>query len=303
MMLDQNEKIWESISKLAIKLANEAGFILYENFRKPLSVEFKDKSGLDPVTNIDIQIQKHIRNSIKSHFPEHGFLGEEETSATSQNKNTSEYLWVVDPIDGTKNFVAGLPIYACSIGVLYKGIPYMGAIFLPWPNSTKGSVIHATKGSGAYFNDEKILLCENPQESKSSGLVTLPGSFTNIFNPSEILKNKIGDYRMTGSIAYEMAMSALGISQFMVSNAPSIWDIAAGTCIILESGGLVLEGVSERKRFRIFEEFKWKNLNSFNPNNESFEKVTASNLRKWQKPIIAGAPKIVNFTASNLRKR
>ena len=98
MMLDQSEKIWESISKLAIKLANEAGFILYENFRKPLSVEFKDKSGLDPVTNIDIQIQKHIRNSIKSHFPAHGFLGEDETSATSQYKNASEFLWVVDPI-------------------------------------------------------------------------------------------------------------------------------------------------------------------------------------------------------------
>ena len=179
----------------------------------------------------------------------------------------------------------------------------MGAMFLPWPNSTKGSVIHATKGSGTYFNDEKILLCENPQESKSSGLVTLPGSFTNIFNPSEILKNKIGDYRMTGSIAYEMAMSALGISQFMVSSAPSIWDVAAGTCIILESGGLVLQGVSEGKRFRIFEEFKWKNLDSLNPNNESFEKVTAYNLRKWQKPIIAGTPKVVNFTASNLRKR
>ena len=302
-MPEQSKKTQENIQKLAIKLAGEAGRILDEQFRKPLSVEYKDQSRLDPVTNIDKQIQTYLQNSIKSHFPDHGFLGEEENSEAIQKESASEFLWVVDPIDGTKNFIAGLPIYACSIAVLYRGCPYMGAIFLPWPNSGGGSILHAMRGSGAYLNDEKIIPPEHDQVSDFSGLKTLPGSFTNLFNPSQVLKNKIGDFRMTGSIAYEMGISALGITELMVSSAPSIWDVAAGICIVVESGGLVMEGVSRRKRFRILEEFKWSDFTTFNADNLPFENLTASNLRKWRKPLIAGSPKVVKFTASNLRKR
>ena len=302
-MSEQSKKTQENIQKLAIKLAGEAGRILDEQFRKPLSIEYKDKSKLDPVTNIDKQIQTHLQNSIKSHFPEHGFLGEEENSETAQKESVSEFLWVVDPIDGTKNFIAGLPIYACSIAVLYRGCPYMGAIFLPWPNSGGGSILHAMRGLGAYFNDEKIVSPKNGQESEFSGLKTLPGSFTNLFNPSQVLKNKIGDFRMTGSIAYEMGMSALGITELMVSSAPSIWDVAAGICIVVESGGLVMEGVSRKKRLKILEGFKWSDFTTFNTDNLPFENLTTSNLRKWRNPLIAGSPKVVKFTASNLKKR
>ena len=144
---------------------------------------------------------------------------------------------------------------------------------------------------------------KNGQESEFSGLKTLPGSFTNLFNPSQVLKNKIGDFRMTGSISYEMGMSALGITELMVSSAPSIWDVAAGICIVVESGGLVMEGVSRKKRLKILEGFKWSDFSTFNTDNLPFENLTTSNLRKWRNPLIAGSPKVVKFTASNLKKR
>ena len=108
---------------------------------------------------------------------------------------------------------------------------------------------------------------------------------------------------MTGSISYEMAMCALGVSQLMVSSAPSIWDIAAGTCIVIESGGLVMEGISRRKRFRFFEDFKWNALTTFSTSNLPFENLSTFDVRKWRNPLIAGSPKAVKFTASNLGKR
>ena len=301
-MLGLNEKSDGNIQKLAINLAGEAGAILGEYFGKPLSVKYKDESELDPVTNIDNQIQEHIQDSVKSHFPNHGFLGEEDVSEPLPTNLIPEFLWVVDPIDGTKNFIAGLPVYACSIAVLYKGAPYIGAVFLPWPNSAGGSVLHAKTGSGAFFNDEKISI-RRDEEMKTSALITLPGSFSNIFKATEILKSKIGDFRMTGSIAYEMSMSALGISQLMVTTAPKIWDVAAGVCIIIESGGLVLEGVSRKKRFGIFNDFKWNPLTTFSEPEHIDEMLAPNSLRKWQKPLIAGSPHSVQFTASNLEKR
>ena len=86
-------------------------------------------------------------------------------------------VWIIDPLDGTRNFIHGLPLFACSIGVLYKGTPVVGAIFIPWPMSDPGIVLHASVGNG-FRIDNELVAERKPSKFDPNGLITLPGSFS-----------------------------------------------------------------------------------------------------------------------------
>ena len=234
-----DEGLLAKVEGQAIDMAREAGAILSRYFGKPLDVEYKDKHEQDPVTAADKDSQEYLEQAISEAFPDHGVLGEEDREREREDTPLPDFLWVLDPLDGTKNFLSGLPIYACSVGVLYHGNPVVGAVFLPWPGDGAGAVLHARRGGGAFMDREPISVSPL-EEPKANSLVTVPGSFGANFRFRKPMRGRIGEMRVTGSIAYELAMTARGVLQYSVTTGPHLWDVAAGIVLVLEAGGIAM---------------------------------------------------------------
>ena len=166
------------IERYAIELATSGGEILSSHFGTDLDVSYKDVGKSDPVTSVDIQIQELLAKQISEKFPDHGIVGEE--GVETDGDLSPDVIWVIDPLDGTKNFVGGLPIFACSIGILYRGEPVAGAIYIPWPGNRDGVIAHARRGGGAFIGEERLVVSRS-DESSGNRLVGLPGSFSSRF--------------------------------------------------------------------------------------------------------------------------
>ena len=146
-----DDALAEDIEQHAVELARGAGRILAGHFGKKIKVEFKDEHERDPVTAADKETQEYLTAEILKRFPEHGILGEEGTKEEKESEEPAkDILWVLDPLDGTTNFMNGLPVFASSIGVLYRGWPMAAALYLPWPTNDGGFVLHCHKGGGCF---------------------------------------------------------------------------------------------------------------------------------------------------------
>ena len=295
----QNAPLVE-IEQHAVEIARAAGAILARNFANvaSLNVEYKDDKENDPVTNADKEAQDYLKQAIARRFPGHGILGEEDEEDESV---AADFVWVLDPLDGTKNFLSGLPLYACSIGVIYRGIPVAGAVFLPWPKDGGGIVLHARKGGGAFADSEPMSVMKGT-EPKGNRLVTLPGGFGGMFRIGKPLHGKVGEVRMTGSIAYELAMVAKGVTQFTITTAPLLWDAAGGVMLAQEAGGQVLVGERRKGVFGLTNAMRWSPLISFFPHWRNGQ-TTMSEIRKWRKPLFLGNAEVLNYVTSNISGR
>ena len=274
------------------ELAQRAGALLRDRFGSILDVEFKDKKKeVDPVTSADKDSQELLKAEIANRFPDHGILGEED--ADGEDAVSPDYLWVLDPLDGTTNFLNGLPVYAVSIGVLHKGVPVAASLFVPWPNASGGVVLHAHRGGGCRLDGELLTINsrEGPNPNRLSGL---PGSFGQGFRFSGGLQKRAGEPRVTGSIAYEMALVAMGSVQYALFGGPRLWDVAAGVLIVAEAGGQVM---LRPKGSRTWE--------------QALALVTGwekgapnlKDLRRWSLPVLAGDSLVIPSVAANLRRR
>ena len=275
----------------AVKMAREAGRIVSSLFGKSIQVDYKDEKKTDPVTAADTQSQAFLVEAIKSRFPDHGVLGEEGGDEEEQEVTATDWLWVLDPLDGTTNFLNGLPIYAVSIGVLYRGVPVAAALYLPWPEAGSGFVMHARRGGGAFQDDEPLSL-EDVETVIANRLSGIPGSFGGQYRVGKELRRKVGEVRVTGSIAYELAMVARGVMQYCVIGGPRLWDMAAGVLVVAEAGGAVM--VRQRRG--------WQPMASLIPTWSTIP-PTMKELRNWVQPLVAGKARIAPFVASNLRRR
>ncbi len=304
----------QEIETAAVEMAWGAGEILSRSFRSQLTIEYKDKNNLDPVTSADKETQQYLADAISARFPGHGILGEETSGEEETDDPAPDILWVLDPLDGTTNFLNGLPIYASSIGVLHRGRPLAGALYLPWPNPDGGLVLHCRKGGGCFANDDPVEVFA-PEPPRSLGQVTqigdgggdpwnkkpvgnrligLPGFFPVTTRVRQDWKGSLGEPRTTGSIAYELAMIAMGAMQYAVFGAPRMWDMLGGAIAVQEAKGTVMT------RFR--GEKSWHALNSLVP--EWDEKPPSlKELRRWVAPLVAGNPDLAPLIAHNLRPR
>ena len=202
-----DEGLVMEIEARAVEMARGAGRILQGGFGRPLEVEYKDdKKEQDPVTSVDKESQAYLSESIARRFPGHGIVGEEDSR--EDEAPVPEFLWILDPLDGTTNFLNGLPIYAVSIGVLHRGNPIAGALFIPWSGENDGAVLHARKGGGAWMDEEAISI-PGSETIKANRLTGLPASFGAGFRLRKDLRRRVGEVRVTGSIAYELALTAL----------------------------------------------------------------------------------------------
>ena len=279
------------IEALASKMAWESGRILQKHFGRKPEVEYKGKNETDPVTIADKESQAYQKEAISRAYPEHGIVAEEDPDDTESP--APDFIWALDPLDGTTNYLNGLPAYAVSIGVVHRGEPVVGAIYLPWPSQDGGVVLRTRRGGGTWIGEERVLI--PPAESTAPGRLSgLPGSFGGYFRVAKGLRGKLGDPRVTGSIAYELVLAARGVFQYIVIGSPRIWDVAAGVLAVTEAGGTVLT------RYR--GDRGWQPLGRLGPPWEPAA-PTIKDLRRPVGPFIAGGPEIAALVAANLRRR
>lgn len=283
------------IEAAAVEFARGAGDLLAGHFGRSLTVEYKDKAQQDPVTVADKETQAYLEGQIRRRFPDHGVLGEEDDAAADGDRTAADFLWVLDPLDGTTNFMNGLPVYASSIGVLYRGRPVAGAVYIPWPTAdASGVVVHCHVGGGAFADGERVSVYE-ADKPRGDRLIGLPGSFGASTRVGKGLKGQpLGQLRVTGSIAYELAMTALGVMQFAVIGAPRMWDMLGGAVAVQEAGGTVMTRLSGRKQ--------WHPLDSLVPTWDD-KPPTMAELRKWVAPLVAANPTLAPLIAHNLHQR
>ena len=297
-----DELALRDIERHAAKIAREAGELLHFHFERALNVQYKDDRQSDPVTNADYACQRLLQDEISKRFPEHGILGEEDNAAERERADSlpaPDFVWVLDPLDGTRNFMSGLPLYASSIGVLYRGAPIAAAVFIPWPSNNSGIVMHARRGGGTRIDGESVPVL-NATTPEGNRLVTLPGGFGALFSVRRPLRRRAGELRMTGSIAYELAMVAKGVTQYTITTAPFLWDAAAGSLLVMEAGGIVLQGGQRKLLGRLPAGMSWQPLESFVPSWISGT-TTMKELREWRAPLLLGSPNVARFVASNLQ--
>jgi myo-inositol-1(or 4)-monophosphatase len=282
----------QAIEEAAVELARESGKLLMGYFRKPLEVSYKSENQRSPVTEADHASDAYLQQEIKRRFPDHGIISEETEEEPGASQN-AEVLWVIDPLDGTSNFMNGLPIFGVSIGVLEQGRPVAAAIFLPSITSLEGNVYHAKAGGGS-FCDSRRLALENGPLPTNSLLVAMPSFFLRMFKFQDPVRRRIGEIRSTGSIAHDMAQIADGVFQYAVQSRPWIWDVAAGVLLVQEAGGTVMELRQRPKRWQPFESFD---------NTQNGVMPTAESLRKWREVIIPGNRAASAYIAERLTIR
>jgi len=230
-----------------IKTAKEAavlgGHILKEYFKKVKKEDIESKAVKDFVTYVDKLSEERIRNFILSVHPDHAFLGEEE--GVVGNKK-SDYLWIVDPLDGTKNYINGFEIFAVSVALQKEDEIIAGAIYVPMLDK----LYWAGKGEGAYLNGERIKISNRPVEMAlvSTGFpfryIEELDSYLKAFREAMITFSAI---RRPGAAAVDLALTAEGVFDGFFEMKLSVWDIAAGILLIKESGGVFTNFDGEEK--------------------------------------------------------
>ncbi len=276
----------QDIEQQAVELAGKAGRILMDRFQRSMAVEYKDKEGWkDPVTEADKASEAFLSEETARRFPDHGFVGEE---GGGRESGSSGLMWVIDPLDGTTNFSNGLPSFCCSIALVEDGVPVVGAIFMPWPETKEGRIIHARKGGGAWEGETRLQVA--PGDKPITGRVVVRGGFLpGRFRPSKELLANGGQQRSVGSTASELAMVADGTYQYTLHGNPYCWDVAAGIILVQEAGGTSYSHNGNG----------WYPLTTFkDPANEG--PITHETLRKWQNPVLSGNPEMVGFVSSGL---
>ena len=297
-----DDQLLERIESRAVELARGAGGILSRYFGGNLSVEFKDDRGRDPVTNADTEAQDFLECGIRESFPDHGILGEEDDeSKAAEDEAVPDFLWVLDPLDGTKNFLHGLPVYASSVGVMYRGEPVVGAVFTPWSGSADGVVHHARRGGGAYTDGEPInvLALDSPGADQ---LITVPGAFDRLYRFGKPMRGNSGDPRVTGSIAYELVLVSRGVTQYMYTSNPHLWDIVGGVAVAMEAGAALMVGERNSGPMGMFPSIAWRRSNAL-VNEWREGQATLRDLRRWARPLILGSPPVADIVSRNMTWR
>lgn len=217
-------------------IAKEAGEIIRQGYRKDFGMEYKGASN-NIVTEIDKKSEKCILDFLKKEFPTHSYLAEESGRA----ERDSDYIWIIDPLDGTTNFAHGLPIFSVSIGVQKNGETIYGVVY----DVMRDYMYAAEKGSGATNNGRKISVSSKHTVEESLLVTGFPYDIkTNPGNSIELFTaflQKARAVRRLGSAAIDLCYVADGIFEGFWEPKLSPWDITAGKLLVEEAGGKVTD--------------------------------------------------------------
>lgn len=280
-----DEETLRAVEALAIELAREGGRQAMDGLAREISIDYKTESKedgqapRDPVSEIDRAVEAMVRERVGEQFPGHDIIGEE---VELHPDTIEDYVWVVDPVDGTANFVNGYPLFCVSIGVLYNGAPVVGAIWCASTHALHPGTYHARRGGGLHFDGEPF--GKVPTNGVQRRISAAPGG-----SPG---RTQGWDHRVTGSAAIELAFVAAGIFQSAWFGGLKIWDLAAGVLLIEEAGGRVVH-----RRAGGFEPFThFEAPSEVNDDREP-------SLRDWRGLIVVGTEEAVGVIEERLSRR
>lgn len=277
------EAMLASAEALAVELARAAGEEARAALSRTIDVGYKaDRTGKedtgDPVSEVDHAVEALIRLRVGAEFPDHAILGEEVESHPATGE---EWVWVVDPVDGTANFVNGFPLFAVSIGVLHHGRPVAGAIWCASTPALRAGVYHAHLGGPLALDGVEVGARTTVVKRR---LAAAPGG-----SPGG---TREWDHRVTGSAALECAYVAAGIFTSAPFWGLKIWDVAAGVALVRAAG---LEAwTREGGTWQPFERF-------VAPSRAPKGQDRAPSLRDWRAPLILGTPEATRLIRERAR--
>lgn len=226
----------EAMHDFAVALARHAGTMSLAARDRLVTERKADRT---VVTETDHAIQRHILAAIARQFPDHAVAAEEKLVNVDAHAllNKARYTWVLDPLDGTRNFVAGFPCFATSLALLDQGEAVIGVI----AEHNLGQVFHTSKGSGAWLDDQPIQTREpNPEDD---WLVAVPSTkdLLTVQVASRWIAARGLVCRNTGSTAIHLALVASGALAGAFCKRCKLWDVAAGFLLVCEAGGRVTD--------------------------------------------------------------
>jgi myo-inositol-1(or 4)-monophosphatase len=227
----------EPLVNIAIQAARAAGDLIVRALDRPDKMSIREKNPRDFVTNVDQQVEREIISIIHKAYPNHSFLGEE-----GGRSGDSEGLWIIDPIDGTRNFIHGFPHFAVSIAYSYRNRIEHGVIYDP----LRQELFTATRGKGAHLNERRIRV--SAQKKLENCLL---GTGFPSHHPQEVQNQYLkmlqaivpicGDVRRAGAATLDLAYVACGRLDGFWEMGLNLWDIAAGVLLVKEAGGIVCD--------------------------------------------------------------
>ena len=222
---------------VAIKAARAAGAIINRAALDIEAVRVSAKQTNDFVTEIDHAAEAAIIETLLQAYPGHSILAEE--SGSEHGARHSDYQWIIDPLDGTTNFIHGFPIYCVSIALAVKGRVEQAVVYDP----TRNDLFCATRGRGAYLNDRRIRVAKRTRIQEcliSTGFPYRPGDKLRAYlNMLGEVMSQCAGVRRPGAAALDLAYVAAGYSDGFFETGLKAWDVAAGSLLVTEAGGLV----------------------------------------------------------------
>ena len=217
-----------------IKSAEKASRALIRDFGEIEKLQVSIKGPTDFVSNADLKAEKIIIEELKKARPYYSIISEEDGSENNKDK---DHTWIIDPIDGTTNFLHGVPHFAISIALKYGNEIISGLIYDP----IKDEMFYAEKDSGAFFNNQRIRVSKKKELNSC------------LFATGGVAKNEVDlPLRKSGSAALDIAYVAAGRYDGYFQNNLNLWDIAAGIILVKEAGGMINEiDLSQNKNIQI----------------------------------------------------
>lgn len=220
------------LEALAIASAREAGDWLRGQFGEKIATTPKGDDSI--VTELDVASERMIIERIRSVFPDHTIIGEESTP----HETAGTWAWAVDPINGTRNFASGIPLWAVSVAALQGGVPVASAIYIP----VTGELYHAAAGTGAWLNGRPLQISETDMLRDAVVITDLLARDYPEGLPGARLGGLISAARRTrmfGSVCCALCYVAAGRFDLYYRPRVSLWDVAAGALLVREAGGSV----------------------------------------------------------------
>jgi myo-inositol-1(or 4)-monophosphatase len=222
---------------VAVKAARAAGALINRAALDVEAVRISQKQVNDFVTEVDHASEQAIIETLLGAYPHHAIWAEE--SGRAHGKAGSDHVWVIDPLDGTTNFIHGFPVYCISIALMVKGRVEQAVIYDP----TRNDLFTSTKGRGAYLNDRRIRVSKRTQLKEcliSTGFPFRPGdNFGNYLRMMSDVMQRTAGLRRPGAAALDLAYVAAGFTDGFFETGLSPWDVAAGSLLVTEAGGLI----------------------------------------------------------------
>ncbi|HEY2187959.1 MAG TPA: inositol monophosphatase family protein [Caldimonas sp.] len=222
---------------IATKAARAAGAIINRASLDLERLQVNTKAPNDFVTEVDHAAEAAIIDTLLAAYPGHGILAEE--SGSARGARDSDYVWIIDPLDGTTNFIHGLPTYAVSIGLAFRNQVQQAVVYDP----ARNDLFYASKGRGAFLNDKRLRVSKRPRMADAligTGFPFRKGDdLGRYLHMMETVMKVCAGMRRPGAAALDLCYVAAGWYDGFFETGLSPWDVAAGSLLVTEAGGLI----------------------------------------------------------------